>query len=58
MQLSAVVYQWNAACVALIAIGKNNKVQMNLLKNLAMEKYDNNINLVRNCVSRTMDLKT
>ena len=31
---------------------------MNLLKNLAIDKYNNNVDLVRKCVSGIINLKT
>merc|ERR1712157_36782 len=56
-RLGALVYQKNAACVALTAVGKDDKAQLTLLKNLAMEKY-NNKELVRKWGGGIMGLRT
>jgi len=57
-RLGALVHQRNAACVALTAVGKDDKGQLNLLKNLAMEKYNNNSDLTRKWGGGIMGLKT
>jgi len=57
-RLGALVHQRNAACVALTAVGKDDKAQLTLLKNLGMEKYNNNVDLVRKWGGGIMGLKT
>jgi len=57
-RLGALVHQKNAACVALTAVHKDDKAQLNLLKNLAKEKYNDNLDLVRKWGGGIMGLKT
>merc|ERR1711862_814707 len=57
-RLGALVHQRNAACVALTAVGKDDKCQLNLLKTLAMEKFNNNVELTRKWGGGIMGLKT
>jgi len=57
-RLGALVHQRNAACVALTAVGKDDNAQLTLLKNLAMEKYNNNVDLTRKWGGGIMGLKT
>lgn len=57
-RLGALVHMKNAACVALTAVGKDDISQLNLLKNLAMEKYNGNTDLVRKWGGGVMGLKT
>lgn len=57
-RLGALVHQKTAACLALTGVGKQDQSQLELLKNLAMEKYNNNAELVRKWGGGIMGLKT
>merc|ERR1712113_49218 len=57
-RLGALVHQKTAAVVALTGVSKGDSQQMNLLKSLAMEQYNNNIELVRKWGGGVMGLKT
>eukprot|EP00934_Nitzschia_sp_Nitz4_P004069 Nitzschia sp. Nitz4//scaffold191_size41780//21170//21970//NITZ4_007469-RA/size41780-processed-gene-0.82-mRNA-1//-1//CDS//3329540187//4059//frame0 len=57
-RLGALVHQKTAACVALTSVGKEDESQLNLLKDLAMEKYNKNAELVRKWGGGIMGLKT
>lgn len=57
-RLGALVHQRNACCLALTAVAKSDKSQLELLKNLAMEKYNNNLELNRKWGGGIMGLKT
>ncbi len=57
-RLGALVHQKTAACVCLTGVDKADVAQLDLLKNLAMEKYNDNKNLVRKWGGGIMGLKT
>ena len=57
-RLGALVHQKNAAVVALTGVDKEDSAQLDLLKNLAMEKYNNNKDLLRKWGGGVMGLKT
>lgn len=57
-RLGALVHQKNAACVCLTGVGKADESQLNLLKDLAKEKYNNNPELLRKWGGGIMGLKT
>lgn len=57
-RLGALVHQKNAAVVALTGVGKADESQLNLLKDLAMEKYNKNSDLVKKWGGGIMGLKT
>ena len=57
-RLGALVHQKTAACLALTGVDKQDQAQLDLLKNLAMEKYNNNAELVRKWGGGIMGLKT
>ena len=57
-RLGALVHQKVAACVALTGVGKEDASQLQLLKDLANEKYNNNPELVRQWGGGIMGLKT
>jgi large subunit ribosomal protein L7Ae len=57
-RLGALVHQKTAACVCLTGVSKEDSGQLNLLKDLAMEKYNNNPELVRKWGGGIMGLKT
>jgi large subunit ribosomal protein L7Ae len=46
-RLGAIVHTKTAACVALTSVGGADAGQLKILKDLAMEKYNNNPELVR-----------
>lgn len=57
-RLGALVHQKTAAVVALTGVGKEDESQLQLLKDLALEKYNNNPELVRQWGGGIMGLKT
>lgn len=57
-RLGALVHQKNAAVVCLTTVGKEDSSQLKLLQDLAMEKYNNNPDLVRKWGGGKMGLKT
>ena len=57
-RLGALVHQKTAAVVALTAVDKADQAQLDLLKKLAMEKYNSNPELVRKWGGGIMGLKT
>ena len=57
-RLGALVHQKKAACVCLTGVDKADEAQLNLLKNLALESYNNNAELVRKWGGGKMGLKT
>ena len=57
-RLGALVHQKNAAIVALTGVNKEDAAQLKLLQNLALEKYNNNPELVRKWGGGIMGLKT
>lgn len=57
-RLGALVHQKTAAVVALTAVDKADQAQLDLLKNLAMEKYNKNNELTRKWGGGIMGLKT
>jgi len=57
-RLGALVHQKTAAVVALTGVDRCDGQQLNLLKNLAMEQYNNNVDLVRKWGGGIMGLKT
>mmetsp|Transcript_14772 Transcript_14772/g.32655 ORF Transcript_14772/g.32655 Transcript_14772/m.32655 type:complete len:94 (-) Transcript_14772:81-362(-) len=57
-RLGALVHQRTAAVVCLTNVNKQDMSQMELLKNLATEKYNNNTQLVRKWGGGIMGLKT
>ena len=57
-RLGALVHQKIAACLALTGVSKQDQAQLDLLKNLALEKYNNNADLVRKWGGGIMGLKT
>jgi large subunit ribosomal protein L7Ae len=57
-RLGALVHQKTSAVVAITGVDKADASQLDLLKNLAMEKYNNNADLVRKWGGGIMGLKT
>jgi large subunit ribosomal protein L7Ae len=57
-RLGALVHQKTAAVVALTGVNKEDAAQLDLLKSLALEKYNDNKNLVRTWGGGIMGLKT
>ncbi|KAL3923345.1 MAG: hypothetical protein SGILL_001711 [Bacillariaceae sp.] len=57
-RLGALVHQKNAAVVCLTGVDKGDSSQLNLLKDLANEKYNNNPDLIRKWGGGIMGLKT
>jgi large subunit ribosomal protein L7Ae len=57
-RLGALVHQKNAACICLTGVDKGDSSQLNLLKDLAMEKYNSNPELIRKWGGGIMGLKT
>ncbi len=57
-RLGALVHQKTAAVAALTGVDKADASQLELLKNLAMEKYNNNADLTRKWGGGIMGLKT
>jgi len=57
-RLGALVHQKTAAVAALTGVDKADASQLDLLKNLAMEKYNNNSQLVKKWGGGIMGLKT
>mmetsp|Transcript_27323 Transcript_27323/g.31235 ORF Transcript_27323/g.31235 Transcript_27323/m.31235 type:complete len:177 (+) Transcript_27323:400-930(+) len=57
-RLGALVHQKTAAVVALTGVDKADQAQLDLLKNLAMEKYNKNSELTRVWGGGIMGLKT
>jgi large subunit ribosomal protein L7Ae len=57
-RLGALVHQKTSAVVALTGVDKADASQLDLLKNLALEKYNNNADLVRKWGGGIMGLKT
>lgn len=57
-RLGAIVHTKTAACVALTSVAAADAGQLKILKDLAMEKYNNNAELVRKWGGGIMGLKT
>ncbi|KAL3925334.1 MAG: hypothetical protein SGARI_005861, partial [Bacillariaceae sp.] len=57
-RLGALVHQKNAAVICLTGVDKGDSSQLNLLKDLAMEKYNSNPDLIRKWGGGIMGLKT
>ena len=57
-RLGALVHTKTAACVALTSVGAADKGQFQILKDLALEKFNNNADLVRKWGGGIMGLKT
>jgi large subunit ribosomal protein L7Ae len=57
-RLGALVHQKKAACVCLTGVDKADESQLNLLRNLATETFNNNGDLVRKWGGGKMGLKT
>jgi len=57
-RLGALVHQKTSAVVALTGVSRGDTQQMNLLKSLAMEQYNHNVELVRKWGGGVMGLKT
>lgn len=57
-RLGALVHQKKAACLCLTGVDKADESQLNLLKNLANESFNNNAELVRKWGGGKMGLKT
>jgi len=57
-RLGALVHQKTAAVLALTGVDKADVAQLDLLKGLALEKYNNNVDLVRRWGGGIMGLKT
>jgi large subunit ribosomal protein L7Ae len=57
-RLGALVHHKNAACVALAGVDRADESQLRLLSDLALEKFNNNADLVRKWGGGTMGLKT
>lgn len=57
-RLGALVHQKNAAVIAITGVNKEDASQLDLLKNLAKEKYNDNADLVRKWGGGVMGLKT
>ena len=57
-RLGALVHQKTCAVAAITGVDKADQAQLDLLKNLALEKYNNNVELVRKWGGGIMGLKT
>lgn len=57
-RLGALVHMKTAAAVCLTQVEKADQAQLDLLKNLALEKYNNNADLIRKWGGGIMGLKT
>merc|ERR1712045_403425 len=57
-RLGTLVHKKTAACVALVDVNKEDKGQLNILTDLAMSKYNNNVDLIRKWGGGVMGLKT
>jgi large subunit ribosomal protein L7Ae len=57
-RLGALVHQKKAACVCVTSVEKADEAQLNLLRNLALESFNNNAELVRKWGGGKMGLKT
>mmetsp|Transcript_17918 Transcript_17918/g.21460 ORF Transcript_17918/g.21460 Transcript_17918/m.21460 type:complete len:261 (+) Transcript_17918:26-808(+) len=57
-RLGALVHLKTAACVALTGVSKEDSAQLNLLKNLAKEKFNDNTDLLKKWGGGIMGLKT
>lgn len=57
-RLGALVHHKTAACVALTSVDKGDKKTLDILKNLAIEKFNDNTDLVRKWGGGIMGLKT
>lgn len=57
-RLGALVHMKTAACVCMTAVDKGDQKTLNILKDLAKEKYNDNTNLVRKWGGGIMGLKT
>ena len=57
-RLGALVHQKTAAVCALTGVNKEDSAQLSLLKNLALEKFNNNPDLIRKWGGGIMGLKT
>merc|ERR1712125_194560 len=57
-RLGALVHQKTAACVCLTGVDKEDKSQLTLLKDLAVEKFNDNVDHVRKWGGGIMGLKT
>ena len=57
-RLGALVHQKTSAVCCIAGVDKADEAQLELLKNLAMEKYNNNADLVRKWGGGIMGLKT
>lgn len=57
-RLGALVHKKTATCLALTAVDKEDKPQLNLLKSLANEKFNENMDLTRKWGGGIMGLKT
>jgi len=57
-RLGALVHQKTAAVVCLTGVNKEDKSQLNLLQNLALEKFNDNVDHVRKWGGGVMGLKT
>lgn len=57
-RLGALVHQKNATCLCLTSVEKEDKAQFNLLKSLAKEKFNDNVDLTRKWGGGKMGLKT
>jgi large subunit ribosomal protein L7Ae len=57
-RLGAIVHTKTAACVAITDVASQDAGQLKILKDLAMEKYNNNADLVRKWGGGIMGLKT
>jgi large subunit ribosomal protein L7Ae len=57
-RLGALVHQKNAAVACLTNVGKEDSAQLKLLQDLALEKYNNNAELLRKWGGGIMGLKT
>jgi large subunit ribosomal protein L7Ae len=57
-RLGALVHMKNAACVAVTGVDKSDESQLKLLSDLALEKFNNNADLVRKWGGGIMGLKT
>lgn len=57
-RLGALVHTKTAACVALTSVGAEDAGQLNILKDLARDKFNNNADMVRKWGGGVMGLKT
>jgi large subunit ribosomal protein L7Ae len=57
-RLGALVHQKTCAVCAITSVDKADSAQLELLKNLALEKFNNNTELVRKWGGGVMGLKT